>query len=358
MISSHEEIVKGILSKTDSKGILKSRESNTVEFKENYNKANISAYAKTMASFANHQGGYIIFGVKDKPNKVVGLKNDNFENLNQEQFTDVLNNYFSPAIEWETGVTSIEFLDTDIQVKQKNIGWIYTYEAENKPIIAQKNIDSEKVSNGDVLYRYRARTQKIKSAEMQKIISDGIKRERERVYELIERIKNADTTHLGIVNYTNGRFSTPYGIDVEFDRKLVAKVLKKARFIKEGSFNEKEGAPVIKVTGNIDLSEPSDNSSTNPDISHPYIQKQLASTLKTNPFDIQALILHFHLKEDKKYHIEITTGAKTSTHKFSESALQFLKEKIAYYKEHPDELKEIRKEYSAKKTKKKGKTHG
>ena len=88
------------------------------------------------------------------------------------------------------------------------------------------------------------------------------------------------------------------------------------------------------------------------------VQKQLASTLKTNPFDIQALIRHFHLKDDKKYHIEITTGAKTSTHKFSEEALQFLKGKIAYYKEHPDELKEIRKEYSAKKTKKKGKAHG
>ena len=57
--------------------------SNRVEFKQSFNKANTAMYAKTMASYANNSGGYIIFGIQDTPRKVIGLKNDNFENMKQ-----------------------------------------------------------------------------------------------------------------------------------------------------------------------------------------------------------------------------------------------------------------------------------
>ena len=56
-----------------------SRESSTLEFKESFNASALYKYAKTMAAFANKDGGYIIFGVKDKPRTVVGLNNDTFE---------------------------------------------------------------------------------------------------------------------------------------------------------------------------------------------------------------------------------------------------------------------------------------
>lgn len=71
----------------------------------------------------------------------------------------------------------------------------------------------------------------------------------------METIRKSDTTNLGIINYNNGRFSTPYGADIAVDKKLVMKVLKKAKYIKKGSFDETEGIPVLKVTGNIDLAE-------------------------------------------------------------------------------------------------------
>ena len=88
---SHEEYVRKVLSSRNPNGILKSRESNTVEFKESFNKANTAKYAKTMAAYSNNRGGYIIFGVKDNPRSIVGLKNNNFDNLNQEQFSEAIN---------------------------------------------------------------------------------------------------------------------------------------------------------------------------------------------------------------------------------------------------------------------------
>lgn len=59
-MTNHDEIVKKVLLRINSAGLLKSRESNTVEFKISFNKANTAKYAKTMAAFSNNRGGYII----------------------------------------------------------------------------------------------------------------------------------------------------------------------------------------------------------------------------------------------------------------------------------------------------------
>ena len=48
----------------DNNQLIISRESTTLEFKESFGWASMHKYAKTMAAFANTQGGYIIFGVK------------------------------------------------------------------------------------------------------------------------------------------------------------------------------------------------------------------------------------------------------------------------------------------------------
>lgn len=344
-MTSHEEYVRKVLSSRNPNGTLKSRESNTVEFKESFNKANTAKYAKTMAAYANNRGGYIIFGVKDTPRSIIGLKNNNFDNLNQEQFSEAINSLFAPAMDWDCGIFSIEMTSANGEIKNHKIGWIYTAEAEYKPIIAQKANDGEKIVSGDVYYRYRARSEKIKFAEMSRIIEGRTAKAREGLLKLFEVIRESKTANLGIVNYTNGKITTPYGVDVAFDRKLVTQVLKKAKFIKEGSFHETEGIPVIKVTGNIDLAEEVPVPEGNPDETHPYIQKQLAEKLNISTQDLYALIWYYKMKEAKKYHLEITVSRSGKTHKFSEFALQFLREKLKELEDKPDEFDKIRKTY-------------
>lgn len=346
---NHEENIKKVFSSFTASGTLKSRESNTVEFKESFNKGNTAKYAKTMAAYANNRGGYIIFGVKDNPRTVIGLCNNNFDNLNQEQFTEAINSLFSPAMEWECGIVMVDMPkkneNGETLTEQKKIGWIYCEEAEQKPIIAQKVNEGEKIASGDVYYRYRARTQKIKYAEMARIIDERIAKEREGLLKLFEVIRKSETANLGIVNYSNGKITTPYDIDLAFDRKLVAQVLKKAKFIKEGSFNETDGIPVIKVTGNIDLAEEVPVPEGNPDDTHPYIQKQLASKLDISTQDLYALVWYYKMKEAKKYHLEITVSKNGKTHKFSEFALQFLQEKLKEFSSEPAEFEKIRTAY-------------
>lgn len=122
-------------------------------------------------------------------------------------------------------------------------------------------------------------------------------------------------------------------------------------FIKEGSFHETEGIPVIKVTGNIDLAEEVPVPEGNPDETHPYIQKQLAEKLGICSQDLYALIWYYKMKEARKYHLKITVSRNVTTHKFSEFALQFLKEKLRELENQPDEFASIRKAYKERNNK-------
>lgn len=77
------------------------REGSTIEFKESYNHAGMAQYFKTMAAFANNSGGYIIFGVGDKPRRLIGLKDKNlsqFEELKVEEFTKIYLTTFLPKL--------------------------------------------------------------------------------------------------------------------------------------------------------------------------------------------------------------------------------------------------------------------
>ena len=88
----------------------------------------------------------------------------------------------------------------------------------------------------------------------------------------------------------------------------------------------------------------------NPDETHPYIQKQLAEMLAISTQDLYALIWYFKMKESKKYHLEITTSSTSKTHKFSDFALQFLREKIKEFDDKPEELEHIRQAYKNRNT--------
>lgn len=338
MPSTHEEYIKRIVSQKDSQGRVKSRERHNLEYKEAFGLSSWAKYAKTMAAFANNQGGYILFGIKDSPREVKGV-NAAFNDFKQEKFTESLNSLFSPELIWECGTVDVDGV---------LIGFIYTEESYSKPVISLRSESSEKINSGDVFYRYRGRSEKIKYPEMNRIIEERAKKERDQILKLMETIRKSDTTNLGIVNYNNGRFSTPYGTDIAVDKKLVMQVLRKAKYIKKGSFDETEGIPVLKVTGNIDLAEEVPVPDIEPDVQYPYIQKQLAEKLNISKTELYALIYHFEMKGTKKFHMKISSSlsGKQKIHKFYDVALQFLAEKINENKNNDGWLNEIVSQYN------------
>ena len=83
----------------------------TVEYKQSFGWASISDYFKAMASFANRDGGYIIFGVKDKPHELLGLQGqalERFTNIDNQEWTTNLKEHFAPEIVWEKTIYDFE----------------------------------------------------------------------------------------------------------------------------------------------------------------------------------------------------------------------------------------------------------
>lgn len=126
-----DEVLRKIFSfESELSDRLTSRENGKLEFKEAFDMGSADKYAKTAAAFANAQGGYIVFGVKDSPRQMIGLKTQNFENFDVGKMTAALNEWLSPEIEWESYVWDI---------RGYKVGLLFFSEAIHKPVVCMKN---------------------------------------------------------------------------------------------------------------------------------------------------------------------------------------------------------------------------
>lgn len=164
--------------KFDDNRNIKTREGNSIEFKESFNWKSKGKYMKTIASFANNKGGHIVFGVKDRPRELVGLTDNDFEEIDEQEITEILNSYFSPEISFNK-YTKI--------IKSKNVGFLQIHKAINKPIICLKNFENI-LKESDIYYRYNARTEKIKYSELVKLLDEIKNNERKRWENLLKKI--------------------------------------------------------------------------------------------------------------------------------------------------------------------------
>lgn len=223
------------------RGHLYHRESQTLEFKEQFNFAGLADYFKDFAAFANNRGGYLIFGVTEAPRAASGLSGsalDQFSKLDPEAITGYILDIFSTDIRWSSEV---------VEHDGKWFGAFRVEEAETKPIITRKDMGANQVlQNGSIYYRYGGRTQKIQSAELESIITKRIERVNKDWIDLVTDIgvtgpRNAIVlkTDSQVEENKNGVFI----IDEELSKKI--------KFVKEGHFTEDTGAAALKLVGDV-----------------------------------------------------------------------------------------------------------
>ena len=211
-----------------------SRESSWLELKESFNWNSKDKYAKSMAAFANNKGGYIVFGIRNNPRDLVGLQSDNFETTDEAKITAYLNSVFSPEIFFEKFT---------ITVQSKNTGILYTHQLKSKPVVCIKN-DGE-LKEADIYYRYNARSERIKYAEIKSMFELVKEDERKGWMDLFEKVSKIGPTNAAIMDTIGGEI-TGRGGTLVIDKKLIPKL----RFINEGNFKE-GGKPVLKLIGDV-----------------------------------------------------------------------------------------------------------
>lgn len=218
------------------------REGQELEFKEQFNFAGLAEYIRDFAAFANNRGGYLIFGVKDAPRKRTGLSTksaEQFERTDPQVVSGHLLETFSGHITWE---------QLTVTIGGKPFGAFYVHEAAVKPIIAKKDEGKgQEIRNGDVYFRYGGRTQRIQHAELETIISARVDRNNRNWLDLLAKIGRAGPENAAILDTERGLIEKDESRILVLDEGLAAKL----KFIKEGQFKEKEGAPTRKLVGDI-----------------------------------------------------------------------------------------------------------
>ncbi|MCD6317871.1 putative DNA binding domain-containing protein [Candidatus Aerophobetes bacterium] len=337
MSIDHQTYIKKILQNIDARGYLKHRESSTIEFKESFNSKNMPKYSRTIAALANNKGGYILFGIKDSPKKLIGINKDRFDNIKQEKISTFLIDHFDPEIKWDIGL---------VENEGKYFGYIYIYEAEEKPVICKKNAGNNDIHSGEIYFRYRGQSKKIGYSELKKIIDEFREKERRMWMSHIERIAKIGPSNVALLDLLKGDIHVKKieGTNLIMDKNLIDELRDKVKFIEEGKFSEIKGEPTLRIIGEIktaDVVIPQ----LDPNKDYPFLQKHLAGQLGLRPYDVQILIWKYKIKGDRKYHIEIETSKSGKVHKYSKYALERLKSILNEQKDIQRFLKRISKKY-------------
>lgn len=317
----------------NSKGLVKQRESFDLEFKESFHFGDsLAEYMRSLVGMANNKGGEIFFGIKDRPRVLKGLTNEKFETCDPNKINQFLSQYFSHELLWEMEIC---------ENRGKQFGRLWVEEAPQKPIVCTKSYKSI-LREAAIYYRYRGETKEIKYPELAKILAS--EREKEKLLWLrhVEKIGQVGPQNIHLIDTYHGEIQTGHG-RILLDKAIADKL----RFIKEGQFSEKDGAPTLKligeVTGVVDtLNIPKT------DVLYPYRYGDIKEIIGINSFEFQAILWKLDIKGNPKYHTEISTSKTTSTHKYSEAFLSRLKSIIERY---PEWIAETTNEFKEKKRK-------
>lgn len=238
----NQHIIEGIL-RIKEDGNLYHRESQNLEFKESFNLAGLADYYRDFAAFANNKGGYLIFGVKDRPKReLIGLSPkayEQFDRLDPEMVSGHLNELFTSNIAWEHEIFESNGL---------KYGSFFIHEATLKPIICKKDEGKDQIlKNGDIYFRYGGRTQKIQHGELEAIINKRIEQNNNQWLDLVQKIGRSGPQNAAILDTERGLIEKSENQILVVDEELV----KNIQWIKEGEFSEKKGEKTLKLVGSV-----------------------------------------------------------------------------------------------------------
>ena len=294
---------------------VKNRESEHREFKLKFENKNIPKFAKSMAAFANRDGGVLFFGVKDRPRELIGEAESNIPD--DVVISNFLMEYFQPEI---------TFQSQTFEKHGKIIHAIVVSPSNRKPVICKKTKsikqepgkpEKEVLREGAIYYRYSSSSEEIKYAELRSMLDE------ERIAYFRSMIDNI--TLLNQVGFDKAAIVDAEdlrGKDYTASVYLTNETAKNLNWIDKGTFVEdaNEGRNAYYVVRNVEIKhgieipKPTDFAKT-----HPLTKTALMKEVKINGVDFDSITWKLGIKDNPVFHISSNHG-KNKLHKFTNKA--------------------------------------
>ncbi|MFG1432124.1 ATP-binding protein [Xanthobacter sp. V2C-8] len=234
---------------------LKCGETDIHECKTSFGFKHCGEWIRAVAALSNNKGGYIFFGAHDKDTTncsdddgnylVVGLKNDIFSKADPAEFTRIIRSNLDPTPTVRT---------TTVRVGGRTVGVMHVEQHPSRPVIVRNGDGTNTLKEGDIFFRYPGRSERIKYSDLRSMLDERDLTTRSSLIPMISRIISLGPDRTMIADLDNqviGDSSRPIFIDQTLAEQL--------KFIKEGSFSETEGAPALRLVGDVTISDKSDN---------------------------------------------------------------------------------------------------
>jgi hypothetical protein len=232
----------GLIQHDQSSLVVTARESKHREFKQAFVQNDFSEYTKPLAAFGNAGGGYILFGVSDKPRQIVGTG----EIIDEARWADRLRDDFDPEIAIASKVYSIGGLSVlAIAVEPVTHRPVVCKRSRSKQVTGKdgKTRDVEVIREGAIYYRYSAQTRFIGYPELMNLMAEREARRVKSFMDTLNVIQKVGVDNAGILKMSE-EASTIF---------MTPETAKGLSLIDKGRLVEEAGSPAYVVMGNVDV---------------------------------------------------------------------------------------------------------
>lgn len=218
------------------------RESKHREFKQTFVPNDFSDYTKTIVAFGNADGGFILFGISDKPRQIVGTS----EIPDEAQWADRLRDDFDPEISIATKIYAVGALHVYV---------VGTGPVTYRPVVCKRSRskrvagrdgkprDIEVIREGAIYYRYSAQTRFIGYPELMALIAEREARRVKSFMDTLNIIQKVGVDKAGILKMSEDTSTIV----------MTPETAKGLSLIDKGRLVEEPGAPAYVVMGNVNV---------------------------------------------------------------------------------------------------------
>lgn len=215
-------------------------ETSDQECKAEFNPRRMEPIVRAIAALANNRGGFIFIGVQNADCRVIGMPNASFQDTDIVRITDKVKNLLTP-----TPVFAKEV----IEIAGLAVGVVHVEKYLNPPVIVCR--DSDGLEDGAILFRYPGQSGKIKFGDLLAMLRERDRAATQTLLASATRLSEIGADRALIVD-TDRRELDAGSKRIVIDRALADQL----DFIREGEFEERAGAPALRLIGDVHAIDP------------------------------------------------------------------------------------------------------